>query len=466
MAIITKPGSITKGTPATFTLNKSELLAVASVQADAYFSNSSNWNRVSVIYNSNPGSQYEIVEFNATGASPTGVFSVSDKARDIFEVQSVIIIDFDGGIFTVPRSELNTADFDIDLNPTPPSTTYITWDQLEGGSQLPLGGYTGGERAHSVVNAPAVGQDFTLVFKIDTALVNGDYIVGTHVIGTSDTYSGFIMNGSPTSWNLYWEGQRHNSITVSSGIHEFKMQRVGTTISYYVDNSLIASRAATQPAEVQFVQNPVARVKGYTLSEAYISMQVSNLFNNSLKSSDITVSNNGLTVTRTSIAAPYVSAILDRTIMLSGSDKLYFEMTVNTGIPSSAAAMGFVLQTTIPSVFDSASITIEGGYTTNSGPRMVMQAGSIYLQSFSTGLQGIGGTGATLTTGTVWGLAIDVGAKTFEFIVDGVPKGSYSFNSILESADRLYIALGPYSIGDSYTKNTVSANTPVGYTLI
>ena len=90
----------------------------------------------------------------------------------------------------------------------------------------------------------------------------------------------------------------------------------------------------------------------------------------------------------------------------------------------------------------------------------------IYLQSFSTGLQGIGGTGATLTTGTVWGLAIDIGAKTFEFIVDGVPKGSYSFNSILESADRLYIALGPYSVGDSYTKNTVSANTPIGYTLI
>ena len=200
------------------------------------------------------------------------MFSISEKARDVFQVQSVQIFDFDGGVLDIYRSQLTTADFDIDLTPSGPSLTYITWDQLEGGSQLPLGGYTGGERAHSIVNAPAVEQDFTLVFKIDTALVNGDYIIGTHVSGTSDTYSGFILNGSPLAWNLYWVGQRHDSFTVSSGIHELKMQRVGTTMSYYVDGSLIASRTITQPVELQFVQNPVARAKGYTLSESYISL--------------------------------------------------------------------------------------------------------------------------------------------------------------------------------------------------
>jgi len=272
MPIITKPSTIQKSVPALFSLNKSLLAAVSSVSSDPYYSISSNWNFVILYYSSNPGNQREFVKFDATQSSPTANFLASEKATNIFQIQQIVIKDFDGGYFIVNRSELNVSEFDVDLTPT--QITYITWDQLEGGSQLPLGGYTGGERAHSVVNAPAIGQDFTLVFKIDTAvLVNSDYIVGTHVIGTGDTYSGFIMNGSPTSWTLYWEGNRRNSYTITSGVHEFKMQRVGTTISYYVDNSLIASRAATQPVEVQFVQNPVARVKGYTLSESSISFQ-------------------------------------------------------------------------------------------------------------------------------------------------------------------------------------------------
>lgn len=120
MAIITKPaGGVLKGVPATFTLNKAELLSVSAVSSDAYFSNSSNWNRVHLIYKSSQGKQYEVVEFNATLSSPTGTFSVSEKARDAFEIQTLEILDFDGGIFVVPRSSLTVADFDIDFNAAP-----------------------------------------------------------------------------------------------------------------------------------------------------------------------------------------------------------------------------------------------------------------------------------------------------------------------------------------------------------
>jgi hypothetical protein len=115
MSIITKPGSVEKGVSATFTLNKSELLALAYVQADSYFNDSSNWNRVHIVFKSNPGKQYEVVEFDALQASPQGHFLVSEKARNSFEVQHIEIFDFDGGFLQIPRSQLVVADFDITL---------------------------------------------------------------------------------------------------------------------------------------------------------------------------------------------------------------------------------------------------------------------------------------------------------------------------------------------------------------
>jgi len=127
MAIITKPiGGIFKGVPATITLNKSELLALASVSADSYFSVTTNWNKVILSYKSFDGNQQEIVEFNATLSSPTGFFDVSLTARNFFEIQVIKIIDFDGGIFIVPRSELVIVDFDVIFVTPPSSLSYTT----------------------------------------------------------------------------------------------------------------------------------------------------------------------------------------------------------------------------------------------------------------------------------------------------------------------------------------------------
>lgn len=127
MAIITKPaGGILKGVPATITLNKSELASLPSVSADSYFSITSNWNKVILSYKSLTGNQQEIVEFDATLASPTGFFDVSLKARNGFNIQVLKIVDFDGDIFTVPRSQLNTADFDVEFVNPPSSLSYTT----------------------------------------------------------------------------------------------------------------------------------------------------------------------------------------------------------------------------------------------------------------------------------------------------------------------------------------------------
>jgi len=114
MAIITKP-TVVKGQTATFSLSKSELLQHPKVVQDSYFSNSQNWYRVNAVYKSSEGSQYEVVEFSASIANPVGTFLVSIYARDVFQIQKLVIFDFDGGYLEIPRSELNTSALDIFL---------------------------------------------------------------------------------------------------------------------------------------------------------------------------------------------------------------------------------------------------------------------------------------------------------------------------------------------------------------
>lgn len=118
MTILTKPG-ISKGVPAQFSLNKANLLLHPTVQADSYFSEPLNWYRVTIVYKSLEGAQYELVEFDATQETPTGTFLVSEKARDVFEVLKIKIIDFDNGFLEIPRSELVTSEFDISMNVSP-----------------------------------------------------------------------------------------------------------------------------------------------------------------------------------------------------------------------------------------------------------------------------------------------------------------------------------------------------------
>lgn len=171
MPIITKPVSIQKNVPASFSLDKSALAAVPSVVADSYFSDSSNWSKVLLFYKSSVGNQKEVIKFDATQPSPTADFLASEKARDIFQIQKIIITDFDNGNFEVPRTQLTVADFDVDMSGTP-STTNILWVfestsymapyGIDGGIEV-LGGAPGSwAQAKSV----ALTGDFTLEYKV------------------------------------------------------------------------------------------------------------------------------------------------------------------------------------------------------------------------------------------------------------------------------------------------------------
>jgi hypothetical protein len=115
MAIITKPGSIQRNVAALFELNKVDLAAIASVVADTYFSNTTNWRRVKLSYESSTSNQIEIVVFDATQATPQSNFLVSDKSVGNFLIKKITIEDFDGGYHLIQRAELSnpTADFDV-----------------------------------------------------------------------------------------------------------------------------------------------------------------------------------------------------------------------------------------------------------------------------------------------------------------------------------------------------------------
>jgi len=118
MAFYTKPINPTKGQDNQVSLDKSQLALDPIVAADAYFSDSSNWKYVVINYKSTEGSQIEKVTFNVIGPNTTvnSTFKVSDKARDTFEVQSLVIYDFDGGFLKLNRDDLTVSEFDVDFS--------------------------------------------------------------------------------------------------------------------------------------------------------------------------------------------------------------------------------------------------------------------------------------------------------------------------------------------------------------
>jgi hypothetical protein len=113
--ILTKD-PITKGSPATFTLDKAALALVTSVSNDAYYSSQDNWKTVVVAYKSDTGNQFKKVTFDVSGAGPyTAPFLASIQSKDVFDVFQILILDYDGGYFPVYRLELTTGEFDIDM---------------------------------------------------------------------------------------------------------------------------------------------------------------------------------------------------------------------------------------------------------------------------------------------------------------------------------------------------------------
>jgi hypothetical protein len=249
--ILTK-NPITKGSPALFTLNKTDLALNSLVTSSVHFSNQANWSLVMVNYKSTIHDQPKNLIFDASLSSPTAYFQTSTSADDVFEVQKVIIQDKDGGLLVIPRSLLTTAEAEFDVNM---GAVLQVWDTLtgtaisSGSGQLERTDFTLGWDAGAWHDTPITG-DFTFsgIYSVSNA-GGGDTMVGyrtalpiggsaiDNYISTSIYFHGIasvgtIYGGSPIIDN--------NSIllNVTPATNTFEIKRVGTLITAKVNGTL------------------------------------------------------------------------------------------------------------------------------------------------------------------------------------------------------------------------------------
>lgn len=213
MTIITKPSIVTKNEAAQFTLNKTELSNHATVAANTYFQDTANWKEVIMKFTSTSGNQIEVLVFDATQSSPTANFLVSDKARNGFEIQSITIMDFDGGSLKVSQMDLNMSEFDVAVSGASAPVAAL-WDALSGSAttsgsgQLQRNDFTLGWDAGAWHTTPLSG-DFTFsgIFNLPSG-ASGDTMLGYKT--SLPVSGGAITNYITTS--IYF----HGSATVGS----------------------------------------------------------------------------------------------------------------------------------------------------------------------------------------------------------------------------------------------------------
>lgn len=101
MALLTGLGSVAKGSVATLGLDKGELGILISGLSDSYFQNIDNIEKAVVVYKSTQGKQTKKIIFDLSQESPSGTVLFSQKARDEFAIDKIILLDFDGGNFVM-----------------------------------------------------------------------------------------------------------------------------------------------------------------------------------------------------------------------------------------------------------------------------------------------------------------------------------------------------------------------------
>lgn len=128
--MITLPNSLQKNQSLTFVLDKSALFAAVS---DEYFSVESHVEKVIAVYKSATGHQRKRVEFLIAQASPSDQVIFSNKASDVFNLEKIVLIDYDGGTHVLPASIASSASVLNFSGGNPPSSTvYFAFDGTSG----------------------------------------------------------------------------------------------------------------------------------------------------------------------------------------------------------------------------------------------------------------------------------------------------------------------------------------------
>lgn len=290
MPIITKPASIQKGVAASFSLDKATLAAVASVGADSYYSNQSNWQRVSLYYSSasaGVGAQVEVVIFDATQSSPTANFLASSTARTQYNIAQIVIRDFDNGCFVVPRSQLTTSEFDITLTSGSGSPTVITYEIANAFSVSPALNPTyllmnalghNGISTDSIGSMTAGSASYSITFELINIAESLDpttYVSMGLGESVSSSSPGIYVEASASGLQLVQDGVNIGAVfgptPPPSGAFSMtvKMQQTGTNqLSIYVNGILYATRTVSKTQSLYPIINCFG-VREFALSQSY-----------------------------------------------------------------------------------------------------------------------------------------------------------------------------------------------------
>lgn len=96
--MINIPQSLLKETSLTFTLDKTDFFAAIT---DPYFSIEANVNKIVFVYKSSVGHQRKKIEFLTSQEIPSDTVVFSSKANDLFNLEKIIMIDYDNGSIAI-----------------------------------------------------------------------------------------------------------------------------------------------------------------------------------------------------------------------------------------------------------------------------------------------------------------------------------------------------------------------------
>ena len=127
--VIVKPASFTKGANHTIKISRAAVQAIPKVATDPYFNNVSKWKSIEFHFYGNPENEIEVVKFNGKVSEPSGIFSVSTRSSNSFELSAITIHDFDGGALVIDKPDFpadSSLIFDISFPVELPVTPTLT----------------------------------------------------------------------------------------------------------------------------------------------------------------------------------------------------------------------------------------------------------------------------------------------------------------------------------------------------
>jgi hypothetical protein len=237
----------TKGNPLSVKLTKTLLQADSAFisATDSYFADSTNWKYVLITMQSSEGKETEVMMFDCDNLDDEVYtdFLISTTARDAWEVQTLVVTDFDGGYMrlTSKDGQLNPADFNFIIGglPLDPPTensdiiatfinnTSIQLDWING-----VGTNTGSRLAYQIGTNPPVDCSGGIdVGSVNSYIVTGlspetEYSFRLCSYNGNNIDSSGITMYSTTELNaglLTWSGDRAHSNYTRKGVNGFNI---------------------------------------------------------------------------------------------------------------------------------------------------------------------------------------------------------------------------------------------------